>query len=154
MFEIMSPALDAFITTTVAPAIGEQDWTDLFRLGDKEKGIDGKKYDRSDPQVQLRMLTENITGRAKAGWAPFRAVLTRQHEAYASELRVVRDQWAHLQSFDDDTAYRSLDTARLLLGVMGAMSAAEDVDRIRLEPASNDCEQTRQEEPQISDRRA
>ena len=133
MFEIMSPALDSFITSTVAPAIGDQDWTDLFKLADKDKGIDGKKYDRSDPQVQLRMLTENITGRVKSGWVPFRSVLTRQHEAYASELRAVRDQWAHLQSFDDDTAYRSLDTARLLLGVVGATTAADDVDRIRLE---------------------
>ena len=46
-------------------------WTALVALKDKKKGIDGKEYDRLDPQVQLRMLTENIPHNLKPGWYPF-----------------------------------------------------------------------------------
>lgn len=31
-------------------------------------------------------------------------------ESYASELREVRNDWAHMKRFTDDDAYRALDT--------------------------------------------
>lgn len=134
MFEIMSPALDDFITRTVEPVIGDTDWTELVRLVDTGKGAAlNKKYDRADPQVQLRFITENIASRARAGWFPFDGVLSHQHKAYASELRSTRDEWAHLKPFDDDTAYRSLDTARLLMVAVGSTPAADEIDGIRLD---------------------
>lgn len=133
MFEILAEALDAFIAEVLEPQIGGSDWALIVKLADEDKGITGKAYSREDPQVQLRMLTEGITGRVKKGWYPFKGVVTREHEAYASLLRETRNQWAHNASFDDDAALRALDYARLLLGAIGQTYAAEKVDAIRLD---------------------
>ena len=134
MFELMAPALDEFITATLAPEIDDLDWADVVKLADKDKGIQGAKtYEHTDVQVQLRMLTEGLTGRVKKGWYPFRGVLTHQHEAYASLLRGVRDEWAHMKTFDDDAAYRGLDMGRLLLSAVGAQEVADKIDALRLD---------------------
>lgn len=134
MFELIAPALDAFIAKQVASVIGDKDWTLLVKAADRAKGASGEKvYDRNDPQVSLRMLTENIASKAKEGWYPFNGALSRTHQAYASELRDTRDRWAHNQPIDEDTAYRSLDTARLLMTAIGATSTADEIDKIRLD---------------------
>ncbi len=133
MFEILAEALDDFITRTLAPEIGEHDWAKVVQLADEAKGITGKEYSREDPQVQLRMLTERITNRVKPGWYPFDGVMSRPAQAYVSLLRETRNDWAHNKSFDDDTALRALDDARLLLAAIGQTYAAEKVDAIRLD---------------------
>src|SRR4051795_11623345 len=59
MFELLAPALDDFIGRAVASELPEgASWSALVAMKDKKKGIEGKEYDRLDPQVQLRMLTE------------------------------------------------------------------------------------------------
>jgi len=133
MFEILADALDTFITDTLRPEIGDKDWTELVEAVDADKGIVGKAYDRADPQVQLRMLTENITGRYKPRWTPFRGVMTRADEAYASLLREVRNDWAHNKPFDNDTALRALDQAQQLLASIGQSYASSKVEEIRLD---------------------
>ena len=138
MFEILAEALDPFIAEVLAPQIGESDWALVVKMVDEDKSIGGKEYDRKeydrkDPQVQLRMLTEGLTGKVKKGWYPFRGVVTREHEAYAQLLREVRNDWAHNKSFDDDSALRALDYARLLLAAIGNPVAADKVDAIRLD---------------------
>ena len=40
-------------------------------MKDAKNGVSGKKYSATDPQVQLRMLTENIPHQVKPGWYPF-----------------------------------------------------------------------------------
>lgn len=133
MFEVLAVALDPFISETLEPQIGDSDWALVVKLADEDKGITGKEYDRNDPQLQLRMLTEGLTGKVKKGWYPFRGVITREHEAYAQLLRDVRNDWAHNKAFDDDSALRSLDYARLLLAAIGDQDAADKVDNIRLD---------------------
>lgn len=133
MFEILAEALDPFIAETLAPQIGESDWVLVVKMADEDKGVVGKEYSRADPQMQLRMLTEGLTGKVKRGWYPFRGVVTREHEAYAQLLREVRNDWAHNQSFDDDSALRALDYARLLLTAIGSGDSADKVDAIRLD---------------------
>ncbi len=133
MFEIVAEALDAFISDTLRPEIGEKDWTFLIAAVDGDKGITGKEYSRDDPQVQIRLLTENVTARYKANWRPFRGVFTRADEAYATLLKDVRNDWAHMKSFDDDTALRALDQAKQLLTAIGQGYAADKLDAIRLD---------------------
>lgn len=133
MFEILAEALDPFITDALSTHIGDTLWTEVVRLADVDKGIAGKAYDREDPQVQLRMLTEPLTNRVKKGWYPFNGVLSRTDQAYASLLRDVRNDWAHNKSFDDDTALRALDQAQQLLTAIGQSYAAEKVAAIRLD---------------------
>lgn len=133
MFESMSPALDQFISGIIDPQLTKQtNWTDVVRLRDEAKGITGKTYSRNDPQVQLRMLTENIPNQVKHGWYPFDGILGPVQKSYASELREARDKWAHNQPFSDDDAYRILDTAERLLRALNAADTAEDIAKIRL----------------------
>lgn len=133
MFEILAEALDSFIAKVLEPQVGDSDWVLVVKMADQDKGIAGKSYSRQDPGLQLRMLTERLTGRVKPGWFPFDGIVTREHQAYASLLRETRNQWAHNSSFDDDSALRSLDYARLLLSAVGQSYAADKVDAIRLD---------------------
>lgn len=135
MFELMAPALDEFIAGAVASEIPENGaWPSLVLLKDKKKGIDvaAREYNAHDPQVQLRMLTENIPHNLKAGWYPFDDAIGRVGQGYCKELREARNEWAHNKSFTDDDAYRYLDTAERLLALVGAPDIADEVKAIRL----------------------
>src|SRR5215218_423343 len=133
MFDLLAPALDNFIARAVASELPEgASWSALVAMKDEKKGIEGKEYDRLDPQVQLRMLTENIPHTLKAGWYPFDDAIGRVGQGYSKELREARNDWAHNKSFSDDDAYRCLDTAERLLDTIGAPSVADEVKAIRL----------------------
>ena len=133
MFELLAPALDDFISRAVASELPEgASWSALVAMKDKKKGIEGKEYERLDPQVQLRMLTENIPHNLKPGWYPFDDAIGRVGQGYSKELREARNDWAHNKSFSDDDAYRCLDTAERLLGAIGAPAVADEVKAIRL----------------------
>src|SRR5579884_3172683 len=100
MFELVAPALDAFIQQAVEPRLnGDADWTALVRLYDEQNGRQGMSYSRIDPSLQLRMLTENIASRLKSNWYPFRDTFGRVGQTYCSELRDVRNAWAHNGAF-------------------------------------------------------
>src|SRR3954447_1891380 len=133
MFELLAPALDDFIARAVASELPEgASWFALVAMKDKKKGIEGKDYDRRDPQVQLRMLTENIPHNLKPGWYPFDDAIGRVGQGYSKELREFRNDWAHNKSFSDDDAYRALDTAERLLIAIGGPAVADEVKTIRL----------------------
>ena len=132
MFELLAPPVDAFITRLVEPRLKGQPWTGLVALKDKSNGAPNRDYDRLDPQVQLRMITENIPNFVQKGWYPFSDQLSPPQRAFTSELREVRNAWAHNASFSDDDAYRSLDTAERLLVAIGAPDVADEVKTIRL----------------------
>ena len=133
MFELMSPPLDQFIGAAVADVLTDgASWVSLVELKDRQKDITGKTYSESDPQVQLRMLTENIPHQLKKGWYPFDDALGRVGQGYATELRTCRNAWAHNESFSDDDAYRCLDTGERLMTLVGASNVADEVRAIRL----------------------
>ena len=136
MFQVIAPALDDFISSVIGqadPAMGAK-WTKLVQGKDVKNGVPADKaYDPLDPQVQFRMLTEgNITGGFKHGWYPFNQALGRPGETFASELREVRNEWAHNGTFTDDDAYRALDTGERLLKLIGASAEADEVRSVRL----------------------
>jgi len=133
MFELLAPPLDEFISRSVSSQLNQgATWTVLVQLKDKQKGAAGKEYHHLDPQLQLRMLTENIPHNLKAGWYPFDDAIGRVGQGYCKELREARNDWAHNQSFSDDDAYRCLDTAERLLTAIGAPAVADEVKAIRL----------------------
>ncbi|GAA2183878.1 Swt1 family HEPN domain-containing protein [Brooklawnia cerclae] len=140
MFQLTAPALDDFISSVIGQedkVLGAQ-WVTLVQAKDAKNGVPAtKSYDPLDPQVQFRILTEsNITGGYRHGWYPFDPVLDKAGKAYASELREVRNRWAHdlgrNVAFTDDDAYRALDTAERLLKLIGSADVAEQVRMIRL----------------------
>jgi predicted AAA+ superfamily ATPase len=62
----------------------------------------------------------------------FRKTLGQAERTLVSELREVRNCWAHQRPFSTDDAYRSLDSAARLLTAVSAPEASE-VEKIKLE---------------------
>lgn len=132
MFDILAPVLNDFITGVLQNDLKNGlDWTKLIEVKDTRGGVSGRKYSPLDPQLSLRMLTEKIPNQVRPGWYPFDGHISRQQESYASELREVRNAWAHGDAFNDDDAYRALDTGERLLRSLGAAGPADDVGSIR-----------------------
>jgi predicted AAA+ superfamily ATPase len=98
------------------------------------------KVSKNDAQFLLKVMWD--------AWNDvFRAKLSQTDRTYVSELRDMRNRWAHQETFSTDDAYRALDTAhRLLLDVSAAEQAVE-VDRMKQELLrTRFSEQTRQRE--------
>lgn len=131
MFTVLASALETFIDRVMAPELpAGKKWIDLVIVADGDNGLD---HSPGDPSEQLKFLTrDHYTNRFKQGWRPFRKVMNRTHQAYASELLQVRHAWAHMKPFTDDDAYRALDTAERLLHGIGDGDAADQVKAIRL----------------------
>ena len=131
MFTVVAPALETFIDRVMGTdlPVGTT-WIDLVAAAD---GNNGMEHSSGDPAQQLKFLTkDHYTLKFKPGWKPFRKILSRTDQAYASELLQVRHSWAHMKPFTDDDAYRALDTAERLLGGIGDGDAADAVKTIRL----------------------
>ncbi|PIE22549.1 MAG: AAA+ family ATPase [Planctomycetota bacterium] len=62
----------------------------------------------------------------------FRQVLGQAERTLVSELREVRNRWAHQQSFSSDDTYRALDSAARLLTAVSSREAGE-VEKMRME---------------------
>jgi predicted AAA+ superfamily ATPase len=62
----------------------------------------------------------------------FRKTLGQAERTLVSELREVRNRWAHQQTFSSDDAYRSLDSASRLLAAVSAPQA-DEVEKMKME---------------------
>lgn len=129
--EILAGALDPFIARVVAPHLpdGVTDWARLVEAKDAEAGKSIGTYERTDPQVQFRIITERM---GALGFL-FNNALSRTEQNYAGELRQVRNDWAHNKSFTADQASRALQTIELLLRPTGAVREADEVRTMRRE---------------------
>ena len=67
-------------------------------------------------------------------WRPiFGKVLSQTERTLVSELRDVRNRWAHQESFSSDDAYRTIDSTHRLLQAVSAGKEAELADRLKQE---------------------
>lgn len=101
------------------------DWLELLARRDEQKFGKRPELSKSDPSLLLRLLTEE--------WRVFKDSLSRTEQSYASELRDVRNRWAHNSNFGSDDTYRALDTIGRLLTAMGAVGEAEEVRKSKVE---------------------
>ena len=62
----------------------------------------------------------------------FRKTLGQAERTLVSELREVRNKWAHQQPFTSDDAYRALDSAARLLTAVSAPEGAE-IEKMKME---------------------
>lgn len=106
----------------LAPAVA--DWTEILATKDRQAGRAVARYNPRDLSLILRAFTESF---GSLGF-PFAEVLGRQAQNWASELRNVRNKWAHYEEFSMAEAYRALDSAEMLLRGLNAGSQA---DRVR-----------------------
>ena len=99
MFELAAPVIDAFLQQTLKEQLptvpsGRCSWRPRTAEGRRQQGVRPP-----DPQVQLRMLTENIPHQPQAGLVPVRRRdRPRRAGRTRSELREARNDWAHNKS--------------------------------------------------------
>jgi predicted AAA+ superfamily ATPase len=124
-FDVLSSGLLEFVDRQMSSAtegIGS-DWVDVIEKRDESKNGVKKIYQKDDPAVQLKVITEE--------WRIFGKVLSRAQQSLASELREVRNSWAHSKKFDNDDTYRILDTMERLLTAAGSPIEAETIRQMR-----------------------
>ena len=63
--------------------------------------------------------------------AVFQRTLGHSERNYVSELREVRNKWAHQHPFSADDTYRALDTAERLLNAVSAVEQAAEVRKLK-----------------------
>ena len=63
----------------------------------------------------------------------FRKTLGQAERTLVSELRDVRNRWAHQNPFTSDDAYRALDSAGRLLAAVSAAPQADELERMKME---------------------
>jgi predicted AAA+ superfamily ATPase len=85
--------------------------------------------DGDDPHLDVALLLRVMWEQ----WNEvFRKTLGQAERSLVSELREVRNKWAHQNPFSSDDAHRALDSASRLLTAVSAPQAAE-VDKLRME---------------------
>jgi Protein of unknown function (DUF499)/Swt1-like HEPN len=122
-FELLAKGLEPFVDQRMtAAAPSGTDWVAMITTRDRQRHGTSWTNSKSDPLLLVRMLTEE--------WRVFKNDLSRGQQAWASELREARNQWAHGDGFSDQDTARALDTmARLLLAV-GAVDEADPVQKL------------------------
>lgn len=120
--QLLAKSLDPYIEKVLAPHLeSELHWTDVLHQLDKIKGKSPKTYSHNDVQPQLRIVTERL---GALGY-PFSANdPQRLMSIYGNELRLIRNRWAHGDSFSAMEAMRATDTVFIVLTHIGDKEAA------------------------------
>lgn len=126
-FEILADGLSEFVDQKMSTAFDKtnESWIHAIESRDSIKNGVHKTFELSDPAFQLRMITDE--------WRIFGKFLSRAQQSLASELRDVRNKWAHNEKFSSDDTYRVLDTIERLLSAVGSGKESELVRQLRLD---------------------
>lgn len=137
--DLLNAGLKPFVERELK-AVYKDKWLDAAQEGIKEDRIAAnlKKEPKLDTQALLAIIWNQWN-------AVFSKTLGRAERSIVSELREVRNKWAHQEPFTTDDTYRAMDSMDRLLSAISAPEA-EDIEkqkqevlRIRFE------EQTRKE---------
>ncbi|TDH48412.1 DUF3320 domain-containing protein [Mycobacterium eburneum] len=135
---ILIDGLGPFVERVLADALPTGiEWPELLRRKDMAAGRRVGLYRSRDLSLMLRAMTERF---GELGY-PFNRDLPRQGQNYASELRDVRNRWAHNEPFTASQAYRALDSAELLLVAIGADKQATDIADLKATVAPSQAAQ-------------
>jgi hypothetical protein len=125
---ILIGGLAPFIEHVFAQALPPNtSWTELMRRKDAAAGRSTGKYMNRDLSLMLRAMTERL---GEQGYL-FSRYLSRPGQNYASELREVRNKWAHNETFTAAEAYRAIDSVELLLRAIGADDPATEASGLK-----------------------
>lgn len=125
-FEVLSEGLYDLVDEVMTKSFGDTNWNTLWAKKDSEKsGSSVRVYEKNDPQIQLRAITE-------FGFN-FKDALSRADQAFATELREARNQWAHNSPFSSDDTARILDTVERILKAANAVDSSEDARKLRVD---------------------
>ena len=117
MIEEFPEPMYEFLDAVLGP-----NWIEIVRQKDLKDGNAGKVYEPKDLQEQVKVIAMRAGAVAK--------VAGHSAVAHASEIREVRNRWAHMAAFTTPDALRALDTGARLLTAIGAKAAAGRVQRM------------------------
>src|SRR6266853_964276 len=105
----------------------EREFTSLYK---EKSGAEAIRYLGEDRLLAKRAIAEwDAAGLLKLMWESwndvFRRTLGPADRSLVSELRDLRNKWAHQQTFSSDDAYRALDSAGRLLTAVSAPESDE-----------------------------
>lgn len=119
-FVHLAARLDPIIAARLAATLGGLPWTAILEQLDVAKGKAPGRYLTSDPQAQLRILTERLGGLGFPLDDKARTVST-----WGNELRILRNQLAHHDDLETLDAVRMHDFAHRLLSRLGDHEGAQ-----------------------------
>lgn len=115
--DLLAAGLRPFVERELKSHLGES-WESVL-AGSRSSRTKAAPVNLDDPQVLLATMWDQWN-------AVFRDVLGPAERSIVSELRDVRNRWAHNEQFASSDAIRALDSMeRLLIGVSAADAAAE-----------------------------
>jgi hypothetical protein len=123
--DLLNAGLRPFVERELQAAYGK-DWVAEAGLLDPRGSLNKKpKQPRMDAHALLGVMWDQ--------WNEvFKKTLGQAERTLVSELRDVRNKWAHQEAFSTDDAYRALDSIQRLLNAVSAPESAE-VDRQKQE---------------------
>ena len=122
---VLSEGLAPFVARECQAKYGEG-WVQSVTRWTRLSSGPARKVSPTDAQFLLKVVWDE--------WqSVFRNVLGQTDRTYVSELRDVRNRWAHQDAFSTDDAERALDTMRRLLLAVSASEAAIELDKMRHE---------------------
>ncbi len=120
---LLSEGVAPFVERECQARYGER-WLAAVARMDPGTIQSGKRVSPTDAQFLLKVIWDE--------WqSVFRTTLGQSERTYVSELREVRNRWAHQGAFSGDDAYRALDSVHRLLLAVSAADEAIEVDRMR-----------------------
>ncbi|MGO9110859.1 MAG: Swt1 family HEPN domain-containing protein, partial [Thermoguttaceae bacterium] len=125
--DLLSAGLRPFVERELKSHLGDK-WADVLADSASPRGQKSKAQapNLNDPQVLLGVMWEQ--------WNDvFRDVLGPAERSLVSELRGIRNQWAHHEQFLSNDAIRALDSTERLLNAVSAAEAAAEVGQMRMD---------------------
>ncbi len=127
--DLLNEGLAPFVSRTCRGVFGPQ-WLDQVMYGRKEYEYPRIGPDGQPQQWDVAVLLAVMWDRWNDA---FRTVLGQSERTLVSELRDVRNRWAHQEPFNTDDTYRALDSAQRLLTAVSAADQALEVERQKQE---------------------
>ncbi len=125
--DLLASGLRPFVERELKSHLGEK-WTDALPEVGNPKGPKAKSQgpNLADPQTLLGLMWDQWNN-------VFRDVLGPTERSLVSELRGVRNQWAHHEQFTSNDAIRALDSVERLLTAVSASETAVEVGQMRMD---------------------
>jgi predicted AAA+ superfamily ATPase len=123
--ELLKEGLAPFVEREFKNVFKDRSSSAATRYVDEDRNLTGRPLSDWDTAALLKLMWE--------AWNDvFRRILGPAERSLVSELRDLRNKWAHQQSFSGDDAYRALDSAGRLLTAVSAQEA-EKIEKMKME---------------------
>jgi predicted AAA+ superfamily ATPase len=124
--DLLAAGLRPFVERELKSHLGETWESALPDNSGRGARTKPKAVNLDDPQVLLAVMWDQWN-------SVFREVLGATERSLVSELRGIRNQWAHNEQFSSNDAIRALDSAERLLNAVSAGAAATEAGQMRMD---------------------